>query len=188
MVFRSLPSAFASALLIAVLAFPASSSAARLEDFFGTYKGQSVTEGPNGFEARLLDLKIMPKEEGDEGEGFVVEWETAIPRADGTYKYNKFHIHFRPTELDNVYRSAMRRDMFGNQVPLDPFKGEPFFWSTLSGDTLTVYGLIITPEGAYEVQAYERTLTDTGLDLRFYRVRDGEQTKVVEGELVRVKE
>jgi len=164
---------------------PTVGQAATLEDFFGAYKGVSVTKGPIGFEARYLDLVIKEKEKGEKKEGFIIEWETGIPRADGTYKYKSFKIHFLPTQRDNVYRSAMRRDMFGNQVPLDPLKGEPFFWSTLKGDQLTVYGIIINEDGSYELQAYERTLTEKGLDLRFYRVREGERTQVVDGSLKR---
>ncbi len=188
MIFSSISRTFFAFLIAVAIGLPASASAIGIEDFYGIYKGNTVTESPTGFEVRYLDVAITPKKKGEPKEGFVIARQTAIPRADGTYKYTNFEIHFRQTERDNVFRSAMRKDVFGNQVPLDPFKGDPFFWSTLKGSKLTVYGLLITPDGDYELQAYERTLTEKGIDISFYRVRQRETTKVVEGSLVRVKE
>ena len=57
--------------------------------------------------------------------------------------------------------------MFGHFTPLDPMAGEPYLWAHLSDDTLTVQALLITEDGGYEIQTYERRLAPHGLDLTF---------------------
>jgi len=45
----------------------------------------------------------------------------------------------------------MRKDVFGNRALNDPLKGEPYVWARMRGDTLTVYALIVTPDGSYDM-------------------------------------
>ena len=47
--------------------------------------------------------------------------------------------------------------------------------------------MMVTGDGGYEMQVYDRTLTATGLDLTFSRIRDGEQFKLIKGALTKVK-
>ncbi|MDP6806002.1 MAG: hypothetical protein QF902_11850 [Rhodospirillales bacterium] len=46
--------------------------------------------------------------------------------------------------------------------------------------------MVITEDGSYEMQQYDRTLTEDGLALAFSRIRDGKQLKDIKGELKRV--
>ena len=69
---------------------------------------------------------------------------------------------------------------------LNPLKGDPYVWARQEGGTLTVYAMVITEDGSYEMQQYDRKLTEDGLDLAFSRIRDGEQLKVIKGTLKRV--
>jgi len=46
--------------------------------------------------------------------------------------------------------------------------------------------LVITDEGGYEIQVYDRTLIAEGMSLRFSRVRDGKVLKQINGTLERV--
>ena len=51
-----------------------------------------------------------------------------------------------------------------------------------------VYALIITQAGAYEMHAYERTLTPAGtMNLNYIRVHNGEVLRTVTGTLQRAK-
>ena len=77
--------------------------------------------------------------------------------------------------------------MFGHFTPLDPMAGEPYLWAHLSDDTLTVQALLITEDGGYEIQTYERRLAPHGLDLTFSRVADGKVLKTISGVLRRVR-
>ena len=74
----------------------------------------------------------------------------------------------------------MKRNVFGHEVPLDPMKGEPFVWGRIEGKTLTVFSLFIDEKGGYELQQYDRTLADGGLDLSFSRFRNGVKSRSVE--------
>jgi hypothetical protein len=50
-----------------------------------------------------------------------------------------------------------------------------------------MYALLVTDEGGYEMQTYERTLTAGGMDLRYSRIRDGEVLRTITGKLKKVK-
>ena len=84
---------------------------------------------------------------------------------------------FEPTGEAGVYRDA---------VVTDPLAGWPFVWVRISGNTLTVYSLLVHEDGSYEFQTYDRTLSAMGMDLRFTRVLDGELVRSVTGTLVKV--
>jgi hypothetical protein len=152
-----------------------------ISDFFGKYRGKSISETDDELSARDLDVRIMTREGG----GFTVHWTTVIQRAGGA-EHQSYTINFQPSSRPSIYGSAMRHDQFNNAVPLDPLKGEPYVWARILGDTLTVYALLITDEGGYEIQVYDRTLTPTGMALRFSRIRDGQRLRRISGELERV--
>lgn len=154
---------------------------ADIEDFYGVYEGSTVADNKAGLSVRDLDVVIEPADD----DGFRVTWTTTKYSAQLSPKHKTYTIEFNRTARDGVYSSAMRRDMFGNQIPLDPFKGEPFVWAALRGSTLTVYALLITEDAGYELQTYDRTLTDTGLHLEFSRIREGLHLKYITGDLKR---
>ena len=79
----------------------------------------------------------------------------------------------------------MRTNVFGQAVPLDPLKGDPYVWARIEGDALRVHALIIRQDGGYELQIYNRVLTTTGLELSYSRIRDGEVLRTVDGTLIR---
>ena len=150
-----------------------------IESFYGEYAGVVTTDGKV---SRELKLSIQPAKK----EGFEIHWSTTtFDTAKG--KTKSYSVSFVPTARDNIYSSAMRRDLFGKLTPMDPLKGDPFVWSKIQGKSLIVYSLIINNNGGYEMQDYVRTLTDTGLKLNFSRVLDGQPQKVITGEYTRVK-
>ena len=150
-----------------------------LQKFFGNYTGQSISLADQGLSERDLAVTIKPYQ----NEGFSLDWTTITKRPDGKSKHQSYAVAFEPTPRAGIYRAAQRRNMFGHFMPLDPMAGEPYLWAHLSNDTLTVQALIITEDGGYEIQTYERRLAPHGLDLTFSRVADGKILKTINGVL-----
>ncbi len=168
--------------LLVALAGPARVLAAGdISKFFGHYIGQTMKEGTADIDTRELNVAILPY-----NGGFTVEWSTTIHRPDGRTKAANFSINFRAAGRKGVFRSAMRMDTFGNEIPLDPLDGDPYVWAVIKDSLLTVHSLIIFEDGSFEVQSYMRTLTSDGMDLVFTRTRNGEKVKTVRAKLLRI--
>jgi hypothetical protein len=152
--------------------------------FIGTYAGSMIQKKEINVEKRDLAVTIKTL---DDGKGFNVDWKALIYRIDGSVDEKRLDVSFRPAGRGKVYSAAMRHDMFGHDVPLDPMRGEPYLWATIDNDTMTVNALIIADDGRFEVQSYVRTLTASGLHLMFFRSVDGVKTKTIEADLNKVK-
>ena len=150
--------------------------AADITPFVGDYVGsanlveQDGTETPRDMSVSVEEIK----------NGFNVSWTTTTYRGDGRIKEQSFSIDFYPTERPDVFSAAMRRNVFGHEVPLDPMQGEPFVWGRIDGDTLTVFSLFIGETGDYELQQFDRTLAEGGLNLSFSRFRNGVKSRSVD--------
>ena len=155
-----------------------------LQKFFGNYTGQSISLADQGLSERDLAVTIKPYQ----NEGFSLDWTTITKRPEGKTKHQSYSVAFEPTSRDGIFRAAQRRNMFGHFTPLDPMAGEPYLWAHLSNNTLTVQALMITEDGGYEIQTYERRLAPHGLDLTFSRVADGKVLKTISGVLRRAAE
>lgn len=153
-----------------------------IEDFYGEFTGRTVAAGDGEVKARDINVKIE-----EIRRGFNVSWTTVSLRKGGKAKRKSYSIDFRKTKRGDIYQSAMRKDVFGNRAPNDPLKGDPYVWARLQGETLTVYALIVTPEGSYDMQVYDRSLTANGMVLEFKRFIEGEEVKSIKGELQRIK-
>jgi hypothetical protein len=153
-----------------------------IQSFYGVYKGKSISVSDAELSKRDLAIEVVPH-----GRGFNLTW-TTITYAEHNVPVRKtYSIDFVPTQRKGIYASAMRTDMFGHRVPLNPLEGDLFVWATLRGKTLSVYALMITLEGGYEMQTYHRTLTDDGMHLEFSRLRDGVPLRSITGTLARVR-
>jgi len=160
------------------------SATADYESFYGVYAGRGVANTAGELSDRDLSVEIGPAQEGD---GFTVAWTTAATSPDdGAIQRKAYRVRFIPTQRKGVYSSAMRMNMFGRPVPLDPMNGDPYVWAVIEGDTLKVYALLITDGFGYEMQVYARTLIKDGLEVTFSRVRDGERLRDVHAKLVRL--
>lgn len=171
-------------LLAAALAGPgreAASAETSIEAFYGKYTGQAVTSGKDEVSKRDLSVHIKPAGK----DRFTIDWITFTRSASGKRKRKEYSISFKPSERKNVFASAMKKNVFGKSVPLDPLKGEPYVWARIHGRTLTVHAMMVTEDGGYEMQVYERTLTGDGMDLKFSRVRDGKTLKLITGSLLK---
>jgi hypothetical protein len=159
---------FLRLLLVAVF-FPTFVFAGDFARFEGTYKGEAEVVFKGETQRRDMSATIE-----DRKAGFLLSWTSVIYRSDGRKTEKTYTISFVPSGRENIYTSAMKTNVFGKEVPLDPLKGEPFVWARLEGDTLSVFSLFIDKVGDYEIQEFHRTLVDAGLELRFVRVHNGE--------------
>lgn len=168
--------------LLAVLLFASALSAAGLDRFAGSYSGKAeiVVEGESV--ERDLSTTITPKDDG-----FVLSWTSVSYKSDGRTKESTYTIEFVPSARDNIYRSAMKTNLFGKAVPLDPLAGDPFVWARLEGDTFSVFSLFINEVGDYEIQEFHRTLVDQGLNLLFRRVHNGVPQREIRALLTRME-
>ena len=170
------------AILLGLLMNCAAALADPLERFYGRFEGQAVAGGSGELSPRDITVEISPK-----GKGFTLEWTAVVRKSGGKEKRSDYSIDFLPSKREGLYSSAMRKNLFGNPVPLDPMKGDPYVWSKVDGDVLVVHALLITEEGGFELQAYRRTLKPGGMTLQYNRIRDNVLLRAVDGDLKRVK-
>ncbi len=154
-----------------------------IETFFGDYVGQTISVVGGEMKKRDLSVSIKPNDTA-----FTIDWTAITQKSSGKIKRKHYSIDFHATKRKNIFSSAMQTNMFGHRQALDPLKGDPYVWAKIIGATLTVYALLISDDGGYEMQVYDRTLTDDGLHLRFSRVRNGETLRLIEGTVIKASE
>lgn len=163
----------------AALAGPAAAETLSIKAFAGTWGGSAVANNRDslyfGVTIRDLDVTITPQDKD-----FRIAWTTVL-RSGGT------------PEKPNVRRKSIEMTFVATDKPrvwrlkgaTDPLAGGTFGWARLEGRTLTVYLMAIDEQGKYTISRYERRLSDTGMELEFTAVRDGEPARTVRGKLVR---
>ena len=167
--------------LFLIFALPA--NAAEIDKFIGAYAGKFVGD-IDGQESKR-DLKVKIEEIDD---GFNASWKTTTFKS-SKKKTKEYSIDFQETDRDHIYEAAQKKNVFGGKEPLDPMKGDPYFWARIEGKKLTVFAMVVTEDGGYEMQTYDRVLTDSkDLDLTFLRVRDGRILKAIKVSLDRISE
>ncbi|MDK3074187.1 hypothetical protein QO034_13790 [Sedimentitalea sp. JM2-8] len=180
---RSQP--FSHVLLIGILAslfcWFAVPTRADISQFVGDYSGSAEIVNDDG-SASPRDMSVSIS---TTAKGFVVKWTTVTHRSEGRTKENTYEISFLPSDREGVYAAAMKKNVFGHEVQLDPMKGEPYVWARVIGDTLTVYSLFVDADGGYELQQFDRTLTEGGLNLEFSRISNGTQRRTTKAFLDR---
>jgi hypothetical protein len=168
-----------SALLAAGVA---EAQGAGIQRFYGTYAGEAISASGDELDKRDISAEITAH-----GKGFKVKWTVVIKRESDPPRRVDYTITFFPTKRPDIFSSAMRTDVFGNAVPLDPLNGDPYIWARLDGAKFWMYALFVTETGGYEMQTYERTLAPGGMDLRYSRIRDGEVLRTVTGKLKKIR-
>jgi len=166
---------------IMAMVLPAEAASEDFVVFFGEYEGEAVSENDGEVRKRDLRVKISAFENG-----FAVDWISVTKRPNGKLKRKEYSINFLPTRRANIFRSAERKDLFGNGVPMDPMKGDPYVWARIHDETLTVHAVHVLEDGGYEIQTYTRRRIPEGLSLQYSRVRDGEILRTVTGTLSEV--
>jgi len=169
-------------LLAFLLVFVARSAFADATPFLGSYSGSVELAHTDG----SIELRDMSVTIAETRKGFSVRWSTATIREDGSRKIKSYDISFVETDRPGIFAAAMERNVFGHEVQMDPMKGQPYVWGRISGRTLTVFSMFIAPNGDYEMQQYDRTLTDGGLELRYMAHRNGAPTRTLSTFLDRI--
>ncbi|WP_164658915.1 hypothetical protein [Tropicibacter sp. Alg240-R139] len=147
-----------------------------IEPFIGEYKGSADVVNADGSSAPR-DMSVEISQNAD---GFNVTWSSTTYKPDGRTKEKSYSVDFLTTDRAGVFSAAMKRNVFGHAVQLDPMKGEPYVWGQIVGDTLTVYNLFIDATGGYELQQFDRTISEGGLTLEFSRLSNGKEARTVE--------
>lgn len=144
--------------------------------FFGTYEGRTLF--PMGEQGnRDLNVEISDHEP----DGFVVRWETTIPKGENDEAVKGTALTFRPTRRPRIFAAVYPPD--GQP---DLIAGDSFAWARIEELTMTVHVMTILDDGDYVMQSYHRTLTDAGLRLEFLRLREGKVERHLKGNLTRV--
>ena len=190
---RGAPTAAAAALWV-VLAASMGFGAPALADspvtpFVGTYVGSAIVYDAEGtIEAeRDVDMTIA---EGARGSFSILS--VAVTRVDGRrdvpgVERDSVNLMLVPGDRPGVYVEETRTSLFDRRRATNPIDGDPLRWAAIDGDRLGLYSMVIYPDGSYELQAFVRTLTETGIDIDFRRIDDGIVVRRVEGHTVRVE-
>lgn len=165
--------ALQAAMLCAVLLLLAQAARADIAPFVGSYTGSVEITHEDG-ESELRDMSVTI---GKTKKGFTVKWRTVTVKKGGERKAKTYEISFVDSDRSGIFSAAMEQNVFGHSVQMDPMKGDPYVWSRIAGDTFTVFSMFIAPNGDYEMQQYDRTLVDGGLNLKYVVHRNGEPTR-----------
>lgn len=149
--------------------------------FLGEYEGKATYQKNDKDYTRNLNVAISQTDNG-----FNVSWAVTTIKPSGDVKTGNFSIDFISTDRPSVFQAAQRKNIFGGMDPLDPMKGEPYSWARITGKRLSVFALLINDDGGYELLVYDRTLAENGLDLRFTRIKDGQETRIINSHLKRL--
>jgi hypothetical protein len=173
---------------ILALAAPAAFAAASLEPFFGSYVGIAEVkdlQADGAVRQRDMDIVIEPYKEG----GFKIHWvnvslvdgKRAVPGVERRVQT----VLFEPAEDRGFFVEVVESSPFRERGEMLPMRGDPVRWASLDDQGLHVYSFMVLEDGRYELQAYDRTLTDIGLDIRFQRIVDGALVREITGTTAR---
>ncbi len=158
-----------------------------LSPFVGSYVGRATVEDVDSGKEQLRDLDIVVIPHG--AEGLRIDW-TTVGLVDGrrdlpgVKRWSQTAL-FEPTDDGGYMIEVGDADLFREREATVPIKGDPVRWTRLVGETLHTYSFVVLEDGRYELQHYQRILTDIGMDIRFERVIDGKTVRRVSGRTAR---
>ena len=162
-------------------------SAASLEPFFGTYVGVAEVRDLEAGDIRRRDMDIViePYKRG----GFKIHWvnvslvdgKRAVPGVERQVQT----VLFEPAAERDFFVEVAENNPFRERDETRPMRGDPVRWASLDDQGLHVYSFVVLEDGRYELQVYDRTLTDIGLDIRFQRIVDSELVREITGTTAR---
>jgi hypothetical protein len=179
--------AAAVALIALMLAAPEGAGAATLEPLFGTYVGVAKVEdiAKGDVRQRDMDIVIEPYRQG----GFRIQWVNVSlvdgKRAAPGVERRVQTVLFEPAPDRGFFMEAAESNPFREREVTRPMRGDPVRWASLDDQGLHVYSFVVLEDGRYELQVYDRTLTDIGLDIKFQRIVDGAVVRQITGTTAR---
>jgi hypothetical protein len=149
----------------------AEAATAALSDFAGPWVGST---GPNVEVMRNATVLIEKK-----GQGFVVTWTTIESTEDkpaAPVTQRKRTIAFEPTKRAGLWRATGANDPAAGYAA----------WAYIKGRTLTVAIVAVLADGRLERQVYDRMLTPKGMKLYYRRFVEGNATRTIEAEFLKL--
>jgi hypothetical protein len=173
--------------LALALACAEDASGASLESFFGSYVGVAEVDNLDGggIRQRDMDIVIEPYRQG----GFRIQWvnvtlvdgQRAVPGVERRVQT----VLFEPAQGHDFFVEVQESSPFRTRAETRPMRGDPVRWASLDDQGLHVYSFLVLEDGRYELQIYDRTLTDIGLDIRFQRIIDSALVRQITGTTAR---
>ena len=180
------PGAVPLALAIAC-ALASGAQGAALEPFFGTFVGVAKVESleDDTVRQRDMDIEIEPYKQG----GFKIHWINVTlvdgRRAAPGVERRVQTVLFQPAENRGFFVEVEEANPFRERGQTRPMRGDPVRWASLDDHGLHVYSFMVLEDGRYELQIYDRSLTDIGLDINFQRIVDGAVVRRIAGTTAR---
>jgi hypothetical protein len=159
-----------------------------LEPFFGSYVGVAKVEDATGETSqRDMDIVIQPYHEN----GFRIDW-INVTLVDGRRDVPGVERRvqsalFEPVPNRDMYIEVEPEDVFRERKAAQPMRGDPVRWANIDGPRLHVYAFEVLEDGTYELQIYDRVLTEKGIDIAFQRIVDGEVVRRISGTTARAQ-
>jgi hypothetical protein len=158
-----------------------------LARFVGTYVGQATVEDLASGERqqRDLDIVVVPYRE----HGLRIDWITVglvDGRRDlpGVKRWSQTAL-FQPAADHDFLVEVGAVDLFSERRETAPIEGDPVRWTSVDGNVLKTNSFMVLEDGRYELQVYQRILTEIGMDISFERIVDGETVRRVTGSTAR---
>ena len=180
----------AASFVLAIFGHLVGSHPALAEDlsrFFGSYVGRATVEDPEtgAQQLRDLDIVISPYRE----DGLQIDWVTVglvDGRRDlpGVKRWSQTAL-FTPSDDQDFMVDVGENSLFKERGDMEVIAGDPVRWTRIEDDTLHACSFVVLEDGRYELQIYQRMLTETGMDILFERIVDGEVVRRVEGTTAR---
>ncbi|MGP1396343.1 MAG: hypothetical protein ACTS3R_12600 [Inquilinaceae bacterium] len=159
------------------------------EQFYGTYVGSATVYDADGtmVEERDMDIVVEAAKRG----GLALTW-TNVTLVDGRRDVPGVQrrvdaLTLVPGDDLDIYLEDTRGSLFERRRDIEAMEGDAVRWARIDKGRLGVFSLVITDDGGYELQSYERILTDIGIDIDFRRIVDGKVVRRIEGTTVRVE-
>ena len=154
-----------------------------LSKFVGTYVGQAIVDDLTTGEQRQrhLDIVVIPHRR----HGLRIDW-TTVGLVDGrrdvpgVERWSQTAL-FEPAAGNGFMVEASESDVFRERQATVPIAGDPVRWTRIDGDVLHTCSFMVLEDGRYELQLYQRILTETGMDIHFERIVDGKLERRVTG-------
>jgi len=169
----------AAAVLIG-MALPSAAKDLSIKAFAGTWSGSGLARNDEsdyfGLTIRDLDVSIQPA-----GQGFVLGWTTVLREGgdpdNPDVKRKSESLTFVPSSRPGI--------LVPEGGAGDPISGGRSVWAYVKGQTLVITFLSVLDNGEYQLQRYDRTLTDLGMELEFTRISGHGVARQVSGRLTK---
>ncbi len=134
-----------------------------------------------------MDIEIQPYRDG----GFRIDW-VNVTLVDGRRDLPGVERRvqsalFEPLEGRNMFVGVEAENLFQEREEAQPMRGDPVRWASIDGPRLHVYAFEVLEDGTYELQIYDRVLTEKGIDIAFQRIVDGEVVRRISGTTARAQ-